>query len=277
MQDILLLHPGQMGTSIGAALVANGVRAHWLAEGRSAATTQRAADNGFIRQESLTDALAAAEAVFSICPPESALEVARAVYAAGFGGTFVDGNAISPDTSAGITALFGDRHVDGGIVGPPAWKEGTTRFFLAGARAEAMARLFEGTPVEAKAIADQPGAASALKMAHASWTKGGGALLLAIVALAERHGVSGELFEEWDRSQPGLTQRAAGVAQSMSPKAWRFVGEMKEIEQTLEGAGLPCGFFGSAADLYQRLTPFRDDPQDLETVTKKLLAGDLSD
>jgi 3-hydroxyisobutyrate dehydrogenase-like beta-hydroxyacid dehydrogenase len=260
-----------MGTSIGSALVTNGIRVHWLDTGRSAATAARAADNGFVRQDSLSAVLDSVDAVFSICPPEFAVELGREVLEAGFAGTFVDGNAISPETSATISDLFGARHVDGGIVGPPAWTPGTTRFFLAGERADEVASLFDGSPVEARVISDAPGAASALKMAYAAWTKGGGALLLAVVALAERHGVAGPLFEEWDRSQPGLSARASGTAQSMSGKAWRFVGEMDEIEKTLTGADLPAGFFAAAADLYGRLAAFRDSPQELRAVTERLL------
>lgn len=271
MQDILLLHPGQMGTSVGAALVSTGVRVHWISEGRSAATASRAAENGFVAQDGLDAALKAVDAVFSICPPESATAVAQAVHGWGFAGTFIDGNAVAPETAHAISELFGDRFVDGGIVGPPAWKSGTTRFFFSGDDAEAVASLFDGTPVEARAISGVPGEASALKMAYAAWTKGGSALMLATVAMAERHGVIGHLFEEWDRSQPGASARAATAAKGNSPKAWRFVGEMREIEKTLESAGLPGGFFDAAAEVYGRLAGFRDDPQELDTVIARLL------
>jgi 3-hydroxyisobutyrate dehydrogenase-like beta-hydroxyacid dehydrogenase len=58
--------------------------------------------------------------VFSICPPQGALEVARQL--AGFRGIVVDANAISPETSVLIARTFtggGARYVDGGIIGPP--------------------------------------------------------------------------------------------------------------------------------------------------------------
>lgn len=271
MQEALLLHPGQMGTSIGASLVSRGIEVSWISTGRSEATAARASEHGFVARDDLRDAVAAADAIFSICPPEFALSLGQEIHALGFGGIFVDGNAVSPDTSIQIANLFGDRFVDGGIVGPPAWSAGTTRFFLSGMAAEDIADLLDGTPVEAKAIPGGPGKASAVKMAYAAWTKGGGALLLAVAAMAESYGVSDALFEEWDRSQPGLSQRAEGTAKGMSGKAWRFVGEMREIEKTLDGAGLPPEFFAGAAELYERLADFRDDPQALKAVTAKLL------
>ena len=50
----------------------------------------------------------------------------------------------------------------------------------------------------------QVGAASAVKMAYASWTKGSAALLLAARALARAEGVEDTLLAEWGISQPGL-------------------------------------------------------------------------
>ena len=47
-----------------------------------------------------------------------------------------------------------------------------------------MAGLFSAGPLEARVIGDEPGAASALKMCYAAYTKGTAALLLAVVALA---------------------------------------------------------------------------------------------
>lgn len=271
MQRILLLHPGQMGTSIGASLMSKGIEVNWIRGGRSEATASRASENGFLPCDDLGEAVRRSDAVFSICPPEFALSQAQEIHRIGFDGIFVDGNAVSPDTSIQISHLFGDRFVDGGIVGPPAWNAGTTRFFLSGKAADQVAALFANTAVEAKVVPGGPGKASAVKMAYAAYTKGGGALLLAVAALAERHGVSDVLFEEWDRSQPGLSHRAEDTAKGMSGKAWRFVGEMREIEKTLDGAGLPPGFCAAAAELYEGLADFRDDPQNLKTVMAKLL------
>ena len=43
-----------------------------------------------------------------------------------------------------------------------------------------------------------------------------------------------------------------------SAKAWRFSGEMEQIAQTFEGAGLPGGFHNSAAEVFGRLAEFKD-------------------
>ncbi len=260
--NVLLLHPGAMGASIGAALVGNGHHTAWIPDGRSAATRMRAAQAGLQSTASLADGVAQAQGVISVCPPEAALEVARGVSEAGFGGIYVDGNAIAPATAEQIEKLFGARYVDGGIIGPPAWREGATRFYLSGARADEIAALFLGSLVDARPLRAEPAAAntaaSALKMAYAAFTKGSSALLLGVRALADRHGLTDELLAEWDTSQPGLRQRSAGTARSTSQKAWRFAGEMREIASAFDAAGLPGGFHAAAAEIYERMAPLRD-------------------
>jgi 3-hydroxyisobutyrate dehydrogenase-like beta-hydroxyacid dehydrogenase len=116
------------------------------------------------------------------------------------------------------------------------------------------------------------GAASALKMCYAAYTKGTAALLLAVRALAEAEGVTPTLLAEWDRSQPGLADRSQAAARGTGAKAWRFAGEMHEIADTFAAAGLPDGFHRAAAELYGRLAPLKDAPApDLDGVLALLL------
>ena len=61
-------------------------------------------------------------------------------------------------------------------------------------------------------------------------------------------------------SLPGLGQRSEITAQAISAKAWRFVGEMQEISATFASAGLPAEFHNGAAELYARLSEFKDQP-----------------
>ena len=112
---IALVHPGEMGAAIGAALRAGGHDVLWASEGRSPATAERARAAGLHdvgRFERLRDA----DAVVSVCPPHAALDVARACV--GFDGIYVDANAVSPQRAQEVAALQ-PRFVDGGIVGGP--------------------------------------------------------------------------------------------------------------------------------------------------------------
>ena len=268
-ERVLLLHPGAMGTSLGAALRENAHVVRWVTEGRTEATAERARDAGLAAAATLEEAVGAVDHVLSVCPPHAAVTVAEAVVAAGFSGTYVDANAVSPDTARRIGAIVGDGFVDGGIVGPPAWRPGVTRLYLSGPGAGDVAGWFSGTLVDARPVA---GSASALKMCYAAFTKGSSALILAIRALAEREGVTAALLEEWGISQAGLPERSARTAGATSAKAWRFEGEMHEIAATFGAAGLPDGFHCAAAEVYRRMGPLKDaEDVDIERVIARLL------
>ncbi len=270
MATVALLHPGAMGVTVGRTLTASGHRVRWLTAERSAATRSRAVDAGFQGCRTLAELLNGVEAVVSVCPPAAALDVARRVADADFAGTYLDANAISPETARQIEGLFGPRLVDGGIVGPPARRPGTTRLYLSGPRARDVAQLFAAGPVGAVVVDGPVGAASALKMCYAAYTKGATALLLAVRALAEAEGVTGTLMDEWSLSQPGLAERSDAVAASSAAKAWRFVGEMHEIADTFESARLPGGFHRAAAEVYGRLSPLKDRDAALADVLARL-------
>jgi len=263
MTTIGLLHPGDMGSMVGAALRSGGSRVLWTGEGRSAATRKRAGDAGLEDAGSLTALLGASDVVLSVCPPHAAVELAEQVAALRFGGIYVDGNAIAPATArevGGVVEKGGATFVDGGIIGPPPVKKGTTRFYVSGAGAARIAALLTAGPLESIVVPGGPGAASTVKMAYASWTKGSAALLLAVCALANAEGVQDPLVREWEISQPELSARAEAAAKSNARKAWRFVGEMEEIAATFAAAGLPDAFHQGAAEIYRRLEVYKEGP-----------------
>ena len=269
---VLVLHPGAMGASIAAAVSSAGHEVIGVASGRSRATIDRAREAQITLVETLEEAMSRVDVVLSICPPEAALDVAHEVQATGYDGIYVDGNAVSPETATAIGELFDNNFVDGGIVGPPAWRAGATRFYLSGAMAKDVVVLFADSLVTARAISGGAGAASAVKMCYAAYTKGSSALVLAIRALAEHNGVTETLLAEWDISQKGMRNSSERSALGTSPKAWRFAGEMREIAATFDAAGLPNGFHLAAAEIYERMAHFKnDDPARLEQVIEALL------
>jgi 3-hydroxyisobutyrate dehydrogenase-like beta-hydroxyacid dehydrogenase len=244
-----LLHPGEMGAAVGTVLREGGETVVWASAGRSSATAERARRAGLEDVGDIGELCRRSEMVLSVCPPHAAVEVARA--AAGFAGIYVDANAIAPETARAIAGLQA-RFVDGGIVGPPPERADTTRLYLSGEEAQQVAGLFADTSVDARVLAGEPGAASALKAAYAGWTKGSGALLLSVQALARAEGVEHDLLEEWRLSLPDLEERSAGAARSAGRKGWRWVGEMEEIARSMAAQDLPTGFHEAAAEVYRR-------------------------
>lgn len=258
---VTLLHPGEMGAAIAGCLVRNGTRVVYPSENRSCASIERAQAEGLEDLGTLDGALAQSDAVLSICLPSGARDVAHSVAARNFKGIYIDANAIAPSTTREIGQIVeaaGATFVDGGIIGLPPTPTRITRLYLSGAQAPTIAALFTGTQTEAVAMENAPiGAASALKVCFAAWSKGETALLAIVRALAEHEGVDDILMNEWRRSMPGVAEQSEHIVQR-AWKAWRWAGEMEEIAASFEDAGLPSGFLANA-EIYRRLTGFKDE------------------
>ena len=82
--------------------------------------------------------------------------------------------------------------------------------------------------------------------------------IVASNALAYNSGVLQTLHDEWNLSMPGMVKRSEATAQAISPKAWRFVGEMEQISATFNDR-FP-GDHAGAAQLYAQLSEFKDQP-----------------
>jgi hypothetical protein len=272
-----VLHPGEMGAAVAGALRCGGHDVVWASDWRSQATAARAEAAGLRDVGSAAAMVRACDMILSVCPPHAALAVAREV--AGYHGAYVDANAVSPATArtlGEIVSAGGARFVDGGIIGPPPTAPGTTRLYLSGAEAGAVADAFAGTVLAAPVVSARPGDASAVKMAYASWTKGTAALLLAARAVARAEGVEADLLAEWELSLPELPETCVRAARSAATKGWRWVGEMDEIANTYAAAGLPDGFHRAAAEVFRR-SPRADaggeGGKTLETVLDALAAA----
>jgi 3-hydroxyisobutyrate dehydrogenase-like beta-hydroxyacid dehydrogenase len=226
----------------------------WASDGRSAQSAARAEQAGLQDAGMATELAARSDLVLSICPPHGALDTALAI--GPFAGLYVDANAVSPATAAEIRAIVegaGARYVDGAIIGsPPAQANATTRLYLSGADAPAVAEMFAGSGLEALVLDGEPTAASALKMAYAGWTKGSAALLLTMRAAARAYGIEEALVREWEHSIPSLPDRSAQAGRAADEKGWRWVAEMREIAATLAAADLPAGFHEAAAEVFER-------------------------
>ena len=268
-----LLHPGEMGAAVGRCLTGAGHTVLWASEGRGPQTAARARAAGLDDAGTAAEVADRADIIFSICPPHAALDVAWAVQ--GFGGLFVDANAISPATAREVALMVeegGATYIDGGIIGSPPVAAGSTRLYLSGPQADAVRGLFDGTPLDARVITTGLWSASAVKMAYAAWTKGTAALLLAARGLARAEGVEDVLLAEWTLSQPSLAGRAQGAARSATTKGWRWVAEMEEIAASMAAAGLPDGFHQAAAEIFRRSPRAEPDTPDGEAVDLVLAA-----
>lgn len=169
-----ILHPGEMGISIAASAQNAQLTVLWVSAGRSKETIDRANQFKLIDAGDIANLCKKCEIIISVCPPEAADDVAKQVLEQNFTGLYVEANAISPQRSVNIGKSMtsaGVSYVDGGIIGPPAWKSGATCLYLSGERAEYVSRLFEKSPLSAQVLGEKAGDASALKMCYAAYTK----------------------------------------------------------------------------------------------------------
>jgi 3-hydroxyisobutyrate dehydrogenase-like beta-hydroxyacid dehydrogenase len=231
-----ILHPGNMGISLAEQAIASGNEVLWCAEGRSSATRARAVTAKIQEMGEMAEICAASDILISVCPPSAAEDLADNVLSTGFGGIFVDANAISPQRSERIAAKFleaGTRFVDGGIVGPPAIGDRRNYLYLSGPDADKIAELFEGSQVTPRVLGEDYKKASAMKMCFASHSKGGWALTLNTLAAARAYGVMDDLLDVWEIMGKALGDQQRAQLETTARKAWRFEGEMNEIADTL--------------------------------------------
>jgi 3-hydroxyisobutyrate dehydrogenase-like beta-hydroxyacid dehydrogenase len=274
--DVGIVHPGSMGAQVAAQAVAAGARVWWSAEGRSAATRERAARIGLAAAGSMAELTAKCRLVLSVCPPAAALDVARQVAATGFDGLYVDANAVGPRRMEQIARVLEDAGAtvaDGGITGPPPRTAGTTRLYLSGdaPTVEAVRTLFDGTLLTPVVLPGPIGRASALKLSFAAYNKISYALAAEACALAEDHGVLDDLLDLAAHLLPGTPLAEPHHLATAGPRAWRWEPEMREIAGAWRDSGLPGTFADAAAHTFERWEDHKDDPD----VPHRRLIADL--
>lgn len=268
-----LLHPGAMGAKVGGEATRTDTRVLYVPAGRSPASLQRAREAGLEPADSLESALSASDFVLSVCPPHAAEDVAREVLTHPFRGVYVEANAISPDRTRRIAAACAEHGVpmlDGAIVGGPPGPGSAPRLYLSGDgdQVARVARAFEDTHVVARPLDAPLGAASALKMAYASYQKSARVLAAVSHALAAHHGVAAELAREAGSLTSNILAETDQLP-SVAARAWRWAPELEEIAATLRTAGLPADMAAGAAAVLGR---WADDKDDYELPLEEVLA-----
>jgi len=138
--------------------------------------------------------------------------------------------------------------VDAGIVGGPPTPGSTgTRYYVSGAYTQSFVALAE-YGLSIRDIGDEVGHASGLKMCYAALTKGLTALGTELLLAAKLLGLEDALRAEQ------IASTLASLARSiptMTPKAYRWVGEMEEIAATFAAVSLTPAMFTGAAEIYR--------------------------
>ena len=257
IKNLGVVSPGDMGQAIATRLKESGLTVYTALDGRSARTRALAESAGLPDCGSINELAQTCDMILSVLNPAAAVDTARQVAAAmkatGRKPTFVDGNAIAPQTAREIEAVIrdaGGSFVDAGIVGSPPRGEVRTRIYLSGPDA----RLLEQVPhpnLVWCVLSERIGDASAIKMCYGALTKGAVALGMELLIAARRLGVEAALENELNESLAGVYQWLNGRFPTTPPKAYRWVPEMNEIAKTFEATGLTPRISLGAADLFE--------------------------
>jgi 3-hydroxyisobutyrate dehydrogenase-like beta-hydroxyacid dehydrogenase len=262
---VAVLHPGSMGAAIARELTANAEAVLWLPRGRSAATAERAARAGLIPIDDPAQLFREVDVVLSICPPGPAADgVADFVMDHEFRGIFVDANAISPMRVTRMAArlqVAGMDVVDASIIGAPPSTTSTTSVYLSGEKQQVrvVADLLAGTQCVAKDLERPIGAASALKLAYASYTKTTSVLAALSHSLAAHHGLRAELLAEAVETVGGTPLAVPQQVTGAAGKAWRWIPEFAEMADAFADADLPPQVSQAAALILDLWADFKDD------------------
>ena len=232
---------GEMGAAVGRALVESGARVVTSLAGRSPASAERAAQAGVEVVGDDGALVAQADFVLSIVPPAGAAGLSERllpqIRRAERKPVFVECNAVAPATVKKIAAPFekeGLPFVDAGIVGPPpASGRPAPRFYASGGAVGSFEDLRK-FGMDVRPLSSEIGDASALKMAYGGINKGLQALGAAMILGAVRNGVSEALWQEMKGSQPEVLQLLSRALPKMYAKAYRWIGEMEEVDKFLQ-------------------------------------------
>jgi 3-hydroxyisobutyrate dehydrogenase-like beta-hydroxyacid dehydrogenase len=249
---------GEMGASVGRALVESGARVITSLAGRSPASAGRAAKAGVEAVDDDASLVAQADFVLSIVPPSRAVELAERLLPKIRGvqpkPVFVECNAVAPATVRQIAAPFqaeGLPFVDAGIIGPPpAPSRPAPRFYASGGAVGRFEELRQFS-LDVRPLSSEVGDASALKMAYGGINKGLQALGAAMILGAVRAGVSKALWQEMQDSQSAVLQVLVRALPKMYAKAYRWIGEMEEVAKFLQPDAGGSEMLSGVAHVYE--------------------------
>ena len=216
-----------------------------------------AAAAGVQAHDSAAALCAASALVISAVTASSTLAVAEEAARHIRPGTlFLDLNSASPGTKRQCAALIdgaGALYVEAGVMTsvPPCGIR--VPMLLGGAQAAALAARLNGWGMDARAVSEQLGVASAIKMCRSVMIKGLEALVIESYAAARAYGVEEHVLPTLQETFPSIDWAAQGayVFQRVAQHGQRRAEEMRESARTVREAGFEPLMTTAIADKQQ--------------------------
>ncbi|WP_137896854.1 NAD(P)-dependent oxidoreductase [Ramlibacter sp. 2FC] len=208
-----------------------------------AAERAHAAQAGVAAQPSMQALCEASDLVISAVTASNTLAVAQE--AAGFirpGTVFLDLNSASPGTKqqcAALIAAAGAHYVEAGVMTSVPPYGIRVPMLLGGARAAELAALLGAWGMDAKAVSQQLGVASAIKMCRSVMIKGLEALVIESYTTARAYGVEDHVLPTLQETFPSIdwSEQGAYFFSRVVQHGQRRAEEMRESANTVREAG----------------------------------------
>jgi 3-hydroxyisobutyrate dehydrogenase-like beta-hydroxyacid dehydrogenase len=188
------------------------------------------------------------------------------------GTVFLDLNSASPGTKQQAAALVdarGAHYVEAGVMTsvPPYGIK--VPMLLGGAKAAELAQLLAAWGMDAKAVSERLGVASAIKMCRSVMIKGLEALVIESYSTARAYGVEDHVLPTLQETFPGIawSEQGAYFFSRVVQHGQRRAEEMREAANTVQDAGFAPAMAAAIADKQQwvadqaRAGVFRDLPK----------------
>jgi len=215
---------------------------------------RHAADHGIAACASAGELCAQSTFIISAVTASNTLAVAQDVARHIRPGTlFLDLNSASPGTKAQCAALIdaaGGHYVEAGVMTSVPPYGIRVPMLLGGAKAAELATLLNGWGMDAQAVAEQIGVASAIKMCRSVMIKGLEALVIESYTTARAYGVEAHMIPTLYETFPGIDWNAQGAYffSRVAQHGKRRAEEMRESANTVREAGFTPFMAAAIAD-----------------------------
>jgi 3-hydroxyisobutyrate dehydrogenase-like beta-hydroxyacid dehydrogenase len=195
--------------------------------------------------ESFDDAVSGVDVVISAVTASSSSDVAaQAARVLRAGQVLLDINSVSPAkklANASLVEAAGADYVEAAVMAPVPPQRLRVPMLLGGKRAGEVAQALRDVGMNATALSDKIGVASAVKMCRSIVIKGLEALTLESMLAARRFGAEREVLESLNGTFPGMgwTGKLPDYLISrVAEHGVRRAAEMREVARTLSDVGL---------------------------------------
>jgi 3-hydroxyisobutyrate dehydrogenase-like beta-hydroxyacid dehydrogenase len=250
VRQVALIGFGEVGGIFGHDLSAGGIRVAvfdilLISVPSRAALLAKAKDAGVSACDSAEVAIRGADLVISAVTCSAAVDVARnSVQYLRSGQIYLDINSVSPETKREIALILEPSSaifVEAAVMAPVSPQRLKVPMLLGGVEAEATAARLRSIGMNATAVSERIGVASAVKMCRSVMIKGIEALAVESLFAARRYGAEKEVLASLAATYPHMGWDGAlpdYLISRVAEHGRRRAAEMREAAETLRNIGL---------------------------------------